>query len=166
MHNLSSQTIQQIEQTIPRCFLIFSRYNNSLNKANSWHPKHKNTTFTIVHPNQAGFIPRCDIYLLDIKARNDAIDLMWLKRYLDLSLKCHQWAYADEFLHFWHLSLMLRPHPSHHRRHSLTPSRCHPHRSYKSLLTHFTMHDAVMRCHAPILFGTCHMKNIPSRRRH
>ena len=35
------------------------------------------------------------------------------------------WGEDDESLHFWHLYLMLRPHSSHHRRHTLIPSRCH-----------------------------------------
>ena len=35
------------------------------------------------------------------------------------------WGEDDESLHFWHLYLTLRPHSSHHRRHTLIPSRCH-----------------------------------------
>ena len=43
----------------------------------------------------------------------------------------------DESLHFWHLYLTLRPHSSHHRRHTLIPSRCHFTESYKSPPTPF-----------------------------
>ena len=42
------------------------------------------------------------------------------------------WGEDDESLHFWHLYLTLRPHPSHHRRHTLIPSRYHFTESYKS----------------------------------
>ena len=47
------------------------------------------------------------------------------------------WGEDDESLHFWHLSLTLRPHPSHHRCHSLIPSRCQFPRSYKTPPTRF-----------------------------
>ncbi|KAI0051952.1 hypothetical protein FA95DRAFT_1463766, partial [Auriscalpium vulgare] len=44
--------------------------------------------------------PRAEggIALLDIHARNDAIELMWLKRYLDLSDSRPTWAYATDVL--------------------------------------------------------------------
>ena len=47
------------------------------------------------------------------------------------------WGEDDESLHFWHLYLTLRPHPSHHRRHTLIPSRYHFTESYKSPPTPF-----------------------------
>jgi hypothetical protein len=36
--------------------------------------------------------------LLDIKARNDAIDIVWLKAYLDISPKCPTWARITDLI--------------------------------------------------------------------
>ena len=38
------------------------------------------------------------VKLLDIKVRNQAIDIMWLKSYLDLTLKRPMWAYVADVL--------------------------------------------------------------------
>ena len=55
------------------------------------------------------------------------------------------WGEDDESLHFWHLYLTLRPHPSHHRRHTLIPSCCQFPRSYKTPPTCPPTHDALLR---------------------
>ena len=44
-------------------------------------------------PKEAG-----GLNILDIRARNDAIDLMWLKTYLDFSPKCQPWAAITDLI--------------------------------------------------------------------
>ena len=39
-----------------------------------------------------------ELDLLDLKVRNEAIDLMWLKAYLDFSLKRPEWATVTDLI--------------------------------------------------------------------